>query len=50
MKACVQVPIYAIESWLALRFKGQALYLTTAREWCVRYSRRLAAVPHTAII
>lgn len=26
------VPIYAIESWLALRFRGQKLFLETARE------------------
>jgi hypothetical protein len=26
------VPIYAIESWLALRFKAQKIFLETARE------------------
>jgi hypothetical protein len=29
-----QVPVYSIQSWLALRFKEQGIYLETAREWC----------------
>ncbi len=37
--ALVQVPIYAIESWLSLRFKEQALWFESARDWCVRAPR-----------
>ena len=32
MRILCMVPIYAIESWLALRFKEQKIYLETARE------------------
>lgn len=32
--ALPQVPIYAIESWLSLRFKEQALWFESARDWC----------------
>ena len=28
------VPIYAVESWLSLRFKEEAKYIETARECC----------------
>ena len=30
-----KVPIYAIESWLSLRFKNQALWFESGRDWCV---------------
>jgi len=28
------VPIYAVESWLSLRFKNYSIYIETARECC----------------
>lgn len=39
-RACFrQVPIYAVESWLALRFKGESIYLEALRDWYVVSAR-----------
>ena len=40
------VPIYAVESWLSLRFKDEAIYIETARECCTCHcSWQIAATP-----
>ena len=38
MAVCEQVPIYAVESWMALRYRTYAQYWETLREWYVRGS------------